>query len=71
MVQADLVDHIRPHKGDMELFWDGSNWQSMCDLCHRKKSASEDGGFGNPIKQGVQDNSVMVFRLEESRILPQ
>ncbi|MFH0809709.1 MAG: P27 family phage terminase small subunit, partial [Pseudomonadota bacterium] len=35
-------------KGDMALFWDESNWQSSCEECHRLKSASEDGAFGNP-----------------------
>lgn len=50
IVRANTVDHIIPHKGDMTLFWDVSNWQSLCTLCHRKKTASEDGGFGNPVK---------------------
>ncbi|MFH0809711.1 MAG: HNH endonuclease [Pseudomonadota bacterium] len=45
---ASLVDHKIPHKGDMALFWDESNWQSSCEECHRLKSASEDGAFGNP-----------------------
>jgi 5-methylcytosine-specific restriction protein A len=41
------VDHIIPHKGNMNLFWDKRNWQSMCGRCHSKKTAKEDGGFGN------------------------
>lgn len=43
-----LVDHIIPHKGDMELFWDRNNWQAMAKECHDKKTATEDGGFGKP-----------------------
>jgi 5-methylcytosine-specific restriction protein A len=31
---AVLVDHIKPHKGDSQLFWDKSNWQSLCKHCH-------------------------------------
>lgn len=32
---AVLVDHIIPHKGDPELFWDqAGNWQSLCATCH-------------------------------------
>ncbi|WP_127559071.1 HNH endonuclease [Nioella ostreopsis] len=31
---ADLVDHIIPHKGDKDLFWDRSNWQPLCTHCH-------------------------------------
>lgn len=44
---AQVVDHIIPHRGDMKLFWDKSNWQAMSKRCHDKKTASEDGGFGN------------------------
>ena len=44
---ANVVDHITPHKGDMALFWDRSNWQSLCTSCHSRKTASQDGGFGN------------------------
>lgn len=40
---ATSVDHIIPHKGDMELFWDQDNWQSICDPCHGEKTAKEDG----------------------------
>jgi 5-methylcytosine-specific restriction protein A len=45
-VAANEVDHIKPHKGDMALFWDSSNWQSLCKPCHSAKTATEDGGFG-------------------------
>ena len=44
---ATVVDHKVPHKGDMKLFWDKTNWQSMCENCHNIKTAKEDGGFGN------------------------
>ena len=49
---AMVVDHKIPHKGDMKLFWDRSNWQAMSKPCHDKKTASEDGGFGNPVSKG-------------------
>jgi 5-methylcytosine-specific restriction enzyme A len=44
-VQAAVVDHIIPHKGNQELFWDESNWQSLCKPCHdsRKQSAERLG----------------------------
>ena len=30
-----IVDHIVPHRGDSDLFWDQSNWQTLCRLpCH-------------------------------------
>ncbi len=45
---AEMVDHIIPHRGDPVLFRDKKNWQSLSNRCHRIKSASEDGWFGNP-----------------------
>jgi len=47
VVQATVVDHIIPHSGDMDLFWDRQNWQPLCASCHGRKTAGEDGGFGN------------------------
>ena len=29
-----VVDHIVPHRGDQSLFWDRSNWQSLCKQHH-------------------------------------
>lgn len=43
---ATVVDHIVPHKGDMTLFWQRTNWQALCKPCHDVKTATEDGGFG-------------------------
>lgn len=44
---ATEVDHITPHRGNQELFWDESNWQGLCRKHHSEKTAREDGGFGN------------------------
>ena len=53
LTPAVIVDHIVPHRGDQQLFWDTeNNWQSLCRPCHSRKTASEDGGFGNPIRRG-------------------
>lgn len=37
------VDHIMPHRGDADLFWDQRNWQAVCRSCHSKKTAREVG----------------------------
>ncbi|MHA7342488.1 HNH endonuclease [Burkholderia pseudomallei] len=50
---AQVVDHIIPHRGDMRLFWDQSNWQAMSKRCHDRKTARENGGFGNPPERGA------------------
>ena len=44
---ATVVDHIKPHKGDSELFFDVKNLQPLCKVCHDIKTATEDGGFGH------------------------
>ena len=46
LTPATVVDHIIPHKGDMESFWNVNNWQALCKPCHDRKTAREDGGFG-------------------------
>jgi len=50
LTPATVVDHIRPHKGNYDLFWDKNNWQALCERCHKIKTAKEDGAFGNRIK---------------------
>lgn len=44
---ATLVDHIVPHSGDYQLFWDSEgNWQSLCVACHQLKSMKERANIG-------------------------
>ena len=40
LTPATVVDHIIPHRGDQRLFWDQSNWQSLCKRHHDKKTGS-------------------------------
>ena len=44
-VQAKVVDHIIPHRGDQHLFWDENNWQPLCKSCHDRKTMTEDRYF--------------------------
>lgn len=37
---ATVVDHIVPHRGDPNLFWDSGNWQALCKDCHGQKTGS-------------------------------
>ncbi len=37
-VQATIVDHIIPHRGDLVLMWDENNYQALCKACHDKKT---------------------------------
>jgi 5-methylcytosine-specific restriction protein A len=41
-VQATVVDHIIPHRGNDDLMWDTSNYQALCKRCHDTKTWTED-----------------------------
>ena len=55
---ADVVDHIVPHKGNKEVFWDRDNWQSLCYSCHSIKTVKEDGGFGRKARGQHEHNQI-------------
>jgi len=40
LTPATVVDHILPHRGNQELFWDEKNWQALCRTCHDRKTGS-------------------------------
>ncbi|MCK9479285.1 MAG: HNH endonuclease [Firmicutes bacterium] len=42
LVMATVVDHITPHRGNAQLMWSKSNWQSLCKRCHDKKTGTHD-----------------------------
>lgn len=39
---ATVVDHKIPHRGDQALFWDKSNWQSLCATHHSRDKQREE-----------------------------
>lgn len=53
-VLAEVVDHIESvsQGGD---FWDINNHQGLCASHHNKKTAREDGGFGNKRRKKSMD----------------
>jgi 5-methylcytosine-specific restriction protein A len=44
LTPATEVDHIIPHKGDEELFWNYENLRGLCKRHHSEKTVREDGG---------------------------
>ncbi len=34
VVAATVADHVRPHRGDLDLFLNRDNLQSLCKPCH-------------------------------------
>ena len=53
VVAGEEVDHVVPHRGDPHLLYDPTNLQWLCRRCHGRKTAVEDGGFGNPCREGA------------------
>lgn len=49
LTAATVVDHMIPHKGNPELFFDPDNLQSLCKRHHDMKTVGE-GSFGRPVK---------------------
>lgn len=43
-VRATDVDHVVPHRGNVELFLHGE-LQSLCHACHARKTVAENGYF--------------------------
>lgn len=40
-VYATVADHVVPHRGNMDLFTDRGNLQSLCKRCHDRKTMLE------------------------------
>jgi 5-methylcytosine-specific restriction protein A len=38
---ATDVDHIIPHKGNTDRFWDSTGWAALCKSHHSKKTRAE------------------------------
>ncbi|WP_454765575.1 HNH endonuclease signature motif containing protein [Cupriavidus campinensis] len=39
---GNVVDHRIPHRGDQALFWDRSNWQTLCARHHSRDKQNEE-----------------------------
>jgi 5-methylcytosine-specific restriction enzyme A len=64
---ATVADHIVPHKGNRQLFWDRNNLQSLCLLHHGEKILQEKGA---PVRVAVDADgwpkSVQPFKMKRS-----
>jgi len=54
-IPANIVDHIKPHKGNRSLFFDSTNLQSLTKQCHDKQKQSEERG-GRGFDMGCNEN---------------
>lgn len=39
---ATIVDHVTPHRGDPDLFWNQDNWQALCRSHHSRSAQQQD-----------------------------
>ncbi len=44
VVAATVVDHVKAHKGDQQLFWDETNHRAVCKPHHDART--DEGDFG-------------------------
>ncbi len=44
VTEATVCDHIEPHRGQLDLFYDPDNLQSLCAPCHDKLKARIERG---------------------------
>lgn len=42
---GNVVDHKVPHRGDQALFWDRSNWQTLCSSHHSADKQREENAL--------------------------
>lgn len=68
VMPATVVDHIIPHKGNKDLFWNKSNWQPLCETHHNIKTASEDRGAWMPVVN-KQDDPMYINPFEIGDVL--
>lgn len=54
---ATVVDHKVPHKGDVVLFWDEDNWQSLCGHHHNSWKQLIENGPGQCGVDGYPANA--------------
>lgn len=48
LTPSQCVDHIVAVEDKDDLnFWNEDNWQALCNECHSRKTAKEDGALGN------------------------
>lgn len=51
---ASVIDHVKPHRNDKELFFQRTNLQSLCKPCHDNKTQTEDAPESIKLQRKVQ-----------------
>ena len=54
-VIATIVDHVRPHRGDLALFHDETNLQSLCKPCHDSHKQAQEHSVDGIMRGASRD----------------
>ena len=55
---AEVVDHRKPHRGDMSVFWDRTNWQPLCKHCHDVHKQRAEAGHAE-VRRDARGNLIV------------
>ena len=58
LVTGNEVDHITPHRGNTHLMWSMDNWQTLCKVCHSRKTMTEGRGWSKSFRVKALDRFV-------------
>jgi 5-methylcytosine-specific restriction enzyme A len=74
LIRGNVVDHRVPHRGDMRLFWDEDNWQTLCANCHNSHKQALDHGYvrgcdadGWPLEFNERTRTVIPRQVSSTR----
>ena len=54
-VEANVVDHVKPHRGNLGLFFDRGNLQSLCKSCHDSHKQAQEHSAGGLLRGSGHD----------------
>lgn len=63
ITEASVIDHVNGDATDNRR----ENLQALCASCHSRKTAREDGGFGNFSRRGVGAGQKFIASLSDTR----
>ena len=55
LTEARVADHVRPHRGDVDLFLDSDNLQSLCKPCHDGHKQAQENSADGILRGARQD----------------
>ena len=64
--KSEVVDHVKPHKGDVSLFEETTNHIPLCNVCHNTITAKFDSKVTNSnADQKLQEKLEWIFKVRK------